>query len=124
MTFIRANCPSCGDVELTVRQIVARRCVDDGRSSYAFCCPDCGMAIARDVEGQVVDVLVSSGVALVEWRLPAELFERAVGPPLNHDDLLRFHELLRDEGWFETLERTVAGWTPFSPPAPPGGSPG
>jgi hypothetical protein len=47
---------------------------------------------------------VSSGVRLELWTLPAELVEhRPVGPPLSHDDLLDFHELLGGKGWFDDL---------------------
>jgi hypothetical protein len=47
-----------------------------------------------------VDLLVSSGVELQVWSPPAELREaRPVGAPFTHDDLLRFHELLQEDGW-------------------------
>jgi hypothetical protein len=41
------------------------------------------------------------------WRLPAELSESRVGPPLKPDDLLDFHLLLQREGWFEGVAAQV-----------------
>ena len=41
------------------------------------------------------------------WRLPAELGESRVGPPLTPDDLLDFHLLLVDDGWFDELADEV-----------------
>jgi len=54
-----------------------------------------------------VDLLVSSGVRMQVWRLPAELSEARVGPPLKHDDLLDFHLLLQGDGWFEGVAAQV-----------------
>jgi hypothetical protein len=41
------------------------------------------------------------------WRLPAELNETHVGPPLSPDDLLDFHLLLGEDGWFDEVEAMV-----------------
>jgi hypothetical protein len=41
------------------------------------------------------------------WRLPAELGESRVGPPLTPDDLLDFHLLLQDNAWFEDVAAQV-----------------
>ena len=50
---------------------------------------------------------MQSGVRLLTWRLPAELFERRDGAPIDHDDLLDFHQLLQDDGWFDQLSSMV-----------------
>jgi predicted RNA-binding Zn-ribbon protein involved in translation (DUF1610 family) len=105
MATIRASCPDCGDVELTTRDMAVRVCSDDQRGSYVFRCPDCRMAVTKAAEPRIVDLLVSSGVALQTWRLPAELLEQRVGEPFTHDDLLEFHELLQDDAWYEQLTR-------------------
>jgi hypothetical protein len=65
------------------------------------------MAVTKGAEPRIVDLLVSSGVDLEVWRLPAELFEQRVGEPLTHDDMLEFHELLEGDGWFEELASGV-----------------
>ena len=109
MATIRASCPDCGDVELTTKDMTVRVCIEDNRGSYAFRCPECTMTVAKSAEQRIVDLLVSSGVALEVWRLPAELAEQRIGEPLNHDDLLEFHELLQGDAWFATLSSMVEG---------------
>lgn len=107
VTTIRANCPSCGDVQLTADDLTVRVCADDERGSYCFRCPDCQGAVAKEASRRIVDLLVSSGVRMQVWRLPAELNESRVGAPLTPDDLLDFHLLLAGEEWFEQLATEV-----------------
>ncbi len=109
MATIRASCPDCGDVELTTADVQVRVCADDNQGSYVFRCPECTMAVIKDAEQRIVDLLVSSGVRLSVWRLPAELQERPTSlPDLTHDDLLDFHELLhRNDAWFARLAAMV-----------------
>ena len=41
------------------------------------------------------------------WRLPAELHEAHHGSAFVPDDLLDFHLLLQEDGWFEQLADSV-----------------
>ena len=107
MTTIRANCPSCGDVQLRAADLTVRVCSDDEQGSYCFQCPTCSQAVAKDASRRSVDLLVSSGVRMEVWRLPAELSEPHVGPPLSPDDLLDFHLMLSRDGWFDEVEDMV-----------------
>src|SRR4051794_40877382 len=100
VTTIRASCPTCGDVELTIRDVTVRVCAADNRGSYTFRCPECRANVAKDAEPRIVDLLVSSGVRMEVWQLPAELFEPRGGEPLTWDDLLDFHDLLKTDEWF------------------------
>jgi hypothetical protein len=109
VTTIRANCPSCGDVQLTADDLTVRVCADDERGSYCFQCPECMRAVAKDATRRIVDLLVSSGVRMQVWRLPAELAEPRVGAPLRPDDLLDFHLLLQTDTWFAQLTDDVRG---------------
>ena len=118
MTTIRANCPSCGDVQLTADDLTVRVCADDERGSYCFQCPECTRAVAKEATRRIVDLLVSSGVRMQVWRLPAELTEPRVGPPLRPDDLLDFHLMLQEDGWFERLLDDARGVA--EPPGPLG----
>ncbi len=102
-TVIKASCQDCGDVELAVQDLCVRICAEDEQSSYVFRCPACQMSVAKPAEQRIVDLLVASGVPLVEWRLPAELYEAHEGDPIDHDDLIDFHDLLCREGWFDAL---------------------
>jgi len=106
-TVIKASCHDCGGVQLGVRDLEVRVCARREGGSYAFQCPRCRMAVAKLVETRVVDMLVAAGVRLVEWRLPAELFEPRQGDPITHDDLIDFHQSLCDDAWFEALLATT-----------------
>lgn len=108
MATIRASCPDCGDVELTTRDLTVQVCEADNRGAYRFRCPKCTMTVVKDAETRIVELLVSSGVHLDVWKLPAELGERPTGgAPITHDDLLDFHALLDADDWFDQL--TTAG---------------
>lgn len=104
---IRASCPTCGDVELTSRDVSVSVCASNNQGSYAFRCPECAVAVSKLAEQRIVDLLVSSGVRLSVWSLPAELDEQKTGAPLGYDDLLEFHQLLQEDGWFERLTEPV-----------------
>ena len=107
MATIRASCPDCGDVELTTRDLTVRVCQENNDGTYSFRCPACHMTVVKDAEARIVELLVSSGVRLSVWRLPAEMWERPTGSPISHDDLLDFHQLLAEDDWFEQLAATI-----------------
>lgn len=96
MAIIRASCPDCGDVELTSRDVTARVNAATNEGSYAFQCPECEVAVSKVAEPRIIDLLVSSGVELYVWTMPAELLEEKVGPPITYDDLLQFHYKVQD----------------------------
>lgn len=102
-TVIKASCQDCGDVELGVSDLRVRVCDSAPQSSYVFRCPTCRMTVSKPAEQRIIDLLVASGVELVEWRLPAELFETRDGLPITHDDLIDFHALLQSDSWFAEL---------------------
>jgi hypothetical protein len=102
-TVIKASCHECGDVELGVAELSVRVCTADTQGSYVFRCPTCQMSVAKPAEQRIIDLLVASGVELIEWRLPAELFEAHYGAPIAHDDLIDFHHLLQSDDWFDAV---------------------
>lgn len=109
MAKIRASCPTCGDVELTTRDVVVRVCADDNSGTYSFACPTCAMRVVKPAERHIVDLLGASGVEVIVWTLPAELLERPIGSPLTHDDLLDFHDLLQsDEALHAALDQSIS----------------
>lgn len=107
MATIRASCPTCGDIELTSRDVSVQVCASNNQGSYAFRCPECTIAVSKLAEQRIVDLLVSSGVRLSVWSLPAELEEPREGAAFCYDDLLEFHKLLQEDGWFERLTQPV-----------------
>jgi len=98
---IRATCPTCGDVELSSDDMQVLVCNTDKSAAYAFRCPICRLMITKPTDHRVVEVLVSSGVALRTWELPAEILEVHTGPAITWDDILEFHFLLNEEGGVE-----------------------
>lgn len=108
MAFIRATCNDCGDVELRSPDLHVRVCAETHAATYHFRCPTCHMVEVRTAEPDVVDVLVSAGVHLTEWHLPAELVERPSGEPITHDDLLDFHEMLASGAWENDLAAAMS----------------
>lgn len=107
MTSIRAQCPDCGDVQLTAEDLVVRVCADDESGSYAFHCPDCERPVSKVASERIVELLVSSGVQMQVWRRPLELSEPHIGPPICFDDLLDFHLQLERADWFDELSEMV-----------------
>jgi predicted RNA-binding Zn-ribbon protein involved in translation (DUF1610 family) len=107
MAIIRASCPDCGDVELTSRDVTVRVNSVTNEGSYAFQCPECQLAVSKAAEPRIIDLLVSSGVELYVWKMPAELMEEHAGPPINYDDLLTFHYDLQEVDWFERVTATA-----------------
>jgi predicted RNA-binding Zn-ribbon protein involved in translation (DUF1610 family) len=100
---VRASCPSCGDVELTTREVQVQVCSATDEGSYSFLCPSCRLIVNKPAEARVVDLLVSAGVRMITWDLPAELSEDKRGPAITYDDLLAFHFELDAEDWLEHL---------------------
>jgi hypothetical protein len=98
LATIKATCPTCGDLELKAHQVRVFVCADDRSASYAFRCGSCQMMVAKATDDRVVGLLVASGVELVNWQLPAELWERHCGPAISWDDILAFHFLINGEG--------------------------
>jgi hypothetical protein len=66
------------------------------------------MTIVKSAEPRTIELLVASGVAFTTWQMPAELQEVKEGAPIDHDDLLDFHDLLSDD---RALEQALAEFT-------------
>jgi hypothetical protein len=96
---IQVTCPTCGDVEVTTRDVGVLVCSTNNQTSYSFRCPRCHLAVSKPTGSRMADllVLVSSGMHLTVWHMPAELEEPRVGAPISYDDLLEFHFQLQQE---------------------------
>ena len=117
MTRIRANCPGCGEVDLTPPDVTLRitRAADglvgDG-STYRFLCPDCFELVTKPADSRIAQLLSTGGVPIeesgdldhfLETLRPPHPEQPAEGPQLTVDDLLDLHELLARDDWFERL---------------------
>ena len=96
---IRATCPDCGDVVIPRDRMQVRICAEDRSGSYNFPCPSCGVAVSRQAEDRIIQLLLAGGVEMTVWHLPAELFEPVTGPAITHDEVLDFHIALEDDDW-------------------------
>jgi predicted RNA-binding Zn-ribbon protein involved in translation (DUF1610 family) len=103
MTTIKATCPDCGEVDLTAEDILLRIGAARDSNTYGFSCPSCGCFIEKPADERVVRLLLSGGVMPVLVHVPAEALETHVGPAIDHDDLLEFHELMQTDDWYESL---------------------
>ena len=103
MTRIRAKCPRCGDVEFGVESIVV---VGEAgsESHYRFVCPACTESVSRMALPEVIDLLVTAGVAvelLGGTVLTAQ--DRSLNPALTDEDIKEFRRLLARPDWFDRL---------------------
>jgi predicted RNA-binding Zn-ribbon protein involved in translation (DUF1610 family) len=117
MTRIRANCPDCGDVEISPDEMMIEVAHDDDDlvgegTSYRFECPDCAVTVRKPADERIVQLLISGGVPLEVYdELEAEFPTPGVehpeapgdGPALTTDDLLDLHLVLQREDWFDRL---------------------
>lgn len=103
MTTIKATCPGCGEVDLTANDILLR--IGGARTSntYGFSCPTCSEFVEKPADDRIVRLLLSGGVMPVLMHVPAEALEQHEGPPITHDDLLSFHEILEHDDWLDQL---------------------
>jgi hypothetical protein len=103
MTTIKATCPTCGEVDLTADDILLRIGAVADANTYGFSCPTCSEYVEKHADERVIRLLLSGGVVPVLIHVPAEALETKSGPPISHDDILEFHELLQDDDWVSTL---------------------
>ena len=103
MTTIKATCPSCGEVALGAEDILLRIGATRTVNTYGFTCPDCGDFVEKPADDRIVRLLLSGGVMPMLVHVPAEALEPREGPPINHDDLLAFHEMLERDDWMDQL---------------------
>jgi hypothetical protein len=108
---ITAHCRNCGKVDLLPGQITLIS--ESDQLAYWFDCPDWHETVVRPADEVVGLLLLYAGVDTERKRASARSAHPAgsgrrphpVDPPLTHDDLLDFHELLQRDDWFAQLER-------------------
>jgi hypothetical protein len=103
MTTIKATCPGCGEVDLTAEDILLRIGASRTVNTYGFTCPTCGEFVQKQADDRIVRLLLSGGVVPVPVHVPAEALEVHDGPPISHDDILNFHEMLVNDDWIRQL---------------------
>jgi ribosomal protein L37AE/L43A len=91
-----ANCPSCGPVELDPEEVEIWICDREEASYYQFLCPECGEAVAKGANPEVLDVLLLVGAVLHAWEYPGELDEPRPRKPLCREDVELFMRELEE----------------------------
>jgi hypothetical protein len=108
MATIRANCPTCGQVDLPAEEISLEVAGGGDRGRYAFTCPDCSADITRAADGKVVGLLRAAGATSSVEEAPepmpvslpaADRNPCREAPAFTMDDLIDLHFLLQDETW-------------------------
>lgn len=97
MTTIKTNCPTCGEVDLTVDDIELRLSSVGEKSQYGFECPGCDDFVWKPADDRIVQLLISGGVKASV--LPDHTYSDL--PPLTYDDLLDFHFALENGSLLE-----------------------
>jgi len=93
MGDVGASCPTCGRIDLSVRDITVRCCDDTMEHSYRFRCPVCATWTVNDASASVLTLLVRAGAEVERWRLPRE-HRVDNGTPISRDDVINFREAL------------------------------
>lgn len=127
MTTIRATCPRCGEVEMGASSVLLVVEAGTTEGTYRFVCPGCEDTVEKRADRKVVMLLLSAGVEVREVSreivnrdhpsvrasqtsfeaLEDDLLAPGEEPALTLDDLIDFHFLLEDDGWFDELARSA-----------------
>jgi hypothetical protein len=102
---VMVTCRDCGDVVVSIDRCQLRRCDDDGVHSLTYRCRGCDRCdVVTYLHANEVAELIDAGLHVTAWQLPAELNEaRYAGSSLTLDDLLDFHLLLENGGWWDSF---------------------
>lgn len=88
MTRITASCATCGDTQLTRRDVAV--VTVNGQHSYRFRCPRCRSIVIKGCDPHAAAVLAAAGVTQHTIDVTADPHDD--GPPLTWDDLLDTHQ--------------------------------
>lgn len=115
MAEIRSTCSECNaDVIGYPRDYVVIRMPHT--QAYTNVCPKCGKHSHKPCNERTAELLAAAGVRVRHVETPAEVFERPLdAPPLTHDELLDFHDLIADDARLEALVAALIEPRPTSP---------
>ncbi|MBC7230104.1 MAG: hypothetical protein H5T74_06905 [Actinobacteria bacterium] len=97
MIRVKSRCWRCGEVNLSLEDILLVEHGDGDGTFYTFICGLCGEAQAYPADGRFVDFMRMNGSGPVVLTPPIEYKEARGEPPLSWDDLLDLHLLLEDQ---------------------------
>ena len=91
MALFKTTCPECGEVALRDYELQITPARADGSAAYRFSCPDCCRMIERPASSRIAALLAEGGVPQQPFAAEGQ------AAAITHDELLDFHELLRDD---------------------------
>jgi hypothetical protein len=90
VTTIRSNCVDCGEVDLSVDEILLELTVGAIEGIYRFDCPGCGASYRRPAGQQVVEALLAMGA---EYRIVP------TSSPITQQEIAEFVASLDTDTW-------------------------
>ncbi len=97
MVRVKSRCWRCGEVSLSLEEIMLVEHGDGEGTFYSFFCSTCGDAQAYPADPRFVDFMRMSGIRPIHLPPPIEYKEAEGNPPLTWDDLLDLHSELEKE---------------------------
>ena len=90
--LIKASCLTCGEVDLTPRDITLNVSVrTPDLSHYLFRCPTCRVVVQKPADENIIALLHGNGlVNKTPWELPQHPEDPPGGAALTLDDLITF----------------------------------
>lgn len=97
MVRVKSRCWKCGEVDLSLSDIILVEHGDGDGVYYSFICSTCGEAQAYAADSRFVDFMHMNGRDPLVLNPPIECKQKEGDPPLSWDDLLDLHLLLEGE---------------------------
>lgn len=97
MIRVKSRCWRCGEITLSLEDIILVEHGDGDGVFYTFICASCGQPQAYPADERFVDFMLMNGSQPVALAPPIECKQAAENPPLSWDDLLDLHLQLQDD---------------------------
>ncbi len=97
MVRVKSRCWKCGEVALSLEDILLVEHGDGDGTFYSFICSTCGGAQAYPADNRFIDFMSMNGLDPIVLDPPIECKEAEDEPPLSWDDLLDLHLELRED---------------------------
>jgi rRNA maturation protein Nop10 len=97
MVRVKSRCWRCGEVTLSMEDIILVEHGDGDGVFYTFQCSSCGEFQAYPADSRFVDFMKMNAVEPVLLEAPIEFKEAEENAPLSWDDLLDLHLQLQQE---------------------------
>ncbi len=98
MVRIKSRCSKCGEVTLSMQDIILVEHGDGDGTFYTFRCNACNEFQAYPADSRFIDFMSMNGMESITLQAPIEYKEAGENDPLSWDDLLDFHLQLQEEG--------------------------